>query len=47
MSGKYVDFDMSEFKAFFGTVERAAKGDFRREFELFLEGIFIHQSCRK
>lgn len=35
----YVEIDMSEFKEFFGSVERAAKGDFRKEFELFLEGL--------
>lgn len=35
----YVEIDMSEFKKFFGSVERAAKGDFRKEFELFLEGL--------
>lgn len=35
----YVELDMSEFKAFFGSVERAAKGEFRKEFELFLEGL--------
>lgn len=35
----HVDIDMSEFKAFFGTVEKAAKGGFRKEFELFLEGV--------
>lgn len=35
----YVDIDMAEFKAFFGSVEKAAKGDFRKEFELFLEGL--------
>lgn len=34
-----VDVDMSEFKEFFNTVERAAKGDFRKELDLFLEGI--------
>ena len=39
MSGTYVDFDMSEFKAFFDTVDRAARGDFRNEFEQFLEGV--------
>lgn len=39
MSGRYIDIDMSEFKEFFGNVERAAKGDFRKEFELFLEGL--------
>lgn len=32
-----VEFDMSEFRAFFNQVERAAKGGFRRELELFLE----------
>lgn len=31
--------DMSEFREFFGRMERAAKGDFRKEMELFLEGI--------
>ena len=35
----YVEIDMSDFKAFFGSVERAARGDFRKEFELFLEGL--------
>lgn len=35
----HVDVDMSEFKEFFGSVERAAKGEFRKEFELFLEGL--------
>lgn len=39
MSGGCVEFDMSEFKQFFGNVERAAKGEFRKEFELFLEGL--------
>lgn len=39
MSGRYVDIDMAEFKEFFGSVERAAKGEFRKEFELFLEGL--------
>ena len=34
-----IDIDMSEFKQFFGTVEEAAKGGFRKEFELFLEGL--------
>jgi hypothetical protein len=34
-----VDIDMSDFKAFFGSVEKAAKGEFRKEFELFLEGL--------
>ena len=35
----YVEIDMSEFKEFFGRVEEAAQGGFRKEFELFLEGI--------
>lgn len=34
-----VEVDMAAFKAFFGSVEKAAKGDFRKEFELFLEGL--------
>lgn len=34
-----VNVDMSEFKEFFKTVERAAKGDLRKEMELFLEGV--------
>lgn len=34
-----VDFDFSEFKEFFQRMERAAKGDFRKELELFLEGL--------
>lgn len=34
-----VEFDMSEFRAFFDSVEKAARGDFRKEFETFLEGI--------
>ena len=32
---------MSEFRAFFQSMERAAKGDFRKEFELFLEGVGV------
>lgn len=39
MSGKHVDIDMSEIKEFFNSVESAARGDFRREFETFLEGL--------
>ena len=35
----HVEIDMSEFREFFGSVERAAKGDFRKELELFLDGI--------
>lgn len=34
-----VTVDMSAFKAFFQRMESAAKGDFRKEFELFLEGL--------
>lgn len=34
-----VEFDMSEYRAFFDRVEKAARGDFRKDFELFLEGI--------
>lgn len=36
---KYVDFDISELKEFFGRIEKAAKGDFRKELVLFLEGL--------
>ena len=39
MSGKYFNVDMSDFKNFFGNVEKAAKGGFRKELELFLEGL--------
>lgn len=39
MSSRYVDIDMSKFREFFGSVERAAKGGFRKEFERFLEGV--------
>ena len=39
MSGGYVDIDMSEFKAFFNRLDRAAKGEFRKELVLFLEEI--------
>lgn len=38
MSGT-IQMDFSEFRDFFGSVERAAKGEFRKEFELYLEGI--------
>lgn len=34
-----VEFDMSEYRAFFERLERAAKGDFRKEMELYLEGV--------
>lgn len=35
----YVEFDLGEFREFFGSVEKAARGDFRKEFENFMEGI--------
>jgi hypothetical protein len=31
--------DMGDFRAFFQRMEQAAKGDFRKEFETFLEGL--------
>lgn len=34
-----VEFDMSEMREFFQTLEKATKGDFRKEMELFLEGL--------
>ncbi len=39
MSGSYVDIDMSEVRDFFSRVERAARGDFKNELKLFLEGL--------
>lgn len=39
MSGKYVDVDVEEFKQFFESVRKAARGEFRKELELFLEGL--------
>lgn len=39
MSNRYVNIDMSEFKDFFQKMERAARGDFRRELNKFLEGL--------
>ena len=39
MNGTYIEIDMSEFKKFLGSVERAAKGDFRKELEIFLDGL--------
>lgn len=39
MSGKYVEIDMTGFEEFFGSLEQAARGDFRKELKLFLEGI--------
>lgn len=35
----YVDFDFSEFKELFEKMQNAGKGDLKKEFELFLEGI--------
>ncbi|MEG1894639.1 MAG: HK97 gp10 family phage protein [Oscillospiraceae bacterium] len=35
----YVDFDMSQLKSFFERIEKAAKGDLKKEMELFLEGL--------
>lgn len=37
----YVEFDMSELKSFFEKIEKAAKGDFKKEMELFLEGLGV------
>lgn len=34
-----VEFDMSEFREFFQRMERAARGDFRKELEQFMEGL--------
>lgn len=34
-----VDFDFREFKAFFNRLRQAAQGDFKRDLELFVEGI--------
>lgn len=34
-----VEFDMAEFREFFERLERAAKGDFRQEMELYLEAV--------
>ncbi len=34
-----IEFDMNEVKDFFGRVEKAAKGDFKKELKLFLEGL--------
>lgn len=34
-----VDIDVSDFREFFGRVERAARGDFKKEMEVFLEGL--------
>ena len=34
-----VTFDMSEYREFFRRMERAARGDFRAEFELYIEAV--------
>ena len=34
-----VNVDVSEFRAFFQKMGKAASGDFKREMELFLEGL--------
>jgi hypothetical protein len=34
-----VEYDFSEFKEFFGRLRSAARGDFKQEIELFLEGL--------
>lgn len=34
-----VEYDFSEFKSFFSGLEKAERGDFRKELELFLEGL--------
>lgn len=39
MSSRHIDIDVSELRNFFARLERAAKGDFRKELELFLEGL--------
>lgn len=37
--GDYVSFNLDEYREFFGQLSRAAKGDFKREIALFLEGL--------
>lgn len=39
MSGRAIDFDFSEFRAFFARLRQAAGGDFKKELALFLEGL--------
>ena len=38
---RYVDIDFSEQKRFFKALEAAARGEFKKELELFLEGIGV------
>lgn len=37
--GTHVNYDLSEYREFFDRVSTAAKGDFKRELALFLEGL--------
>lgn len=37
--GRYVSFDLEEYRQFFARLSKAAKGDFKRELGLFLEGV--------
>lgn len=37
--GKYVSFNLDEYRQFFTELSKAAKGDFKRELGLFLEGL--------
>jgi len=39
MSGRPIDLDFSEFRAFFERLRQAAGGDFKKELALFLEGL--------
>lgn len=41
MSNGHFDVDMSDFRTFFNQIDRAARGDFRRELEIFLEGLGV------
>ena len=41
-----IDVDVSEFRAFFQKMGKAASGDFRHEMELFLEATSFCESCR-
>lgn len=37
--GEYVRFDLDEYREFFQTMHRAARGDFKKELAAFLEGL--------
>jgi hypothetical protein len=39
MSAKHVEFDFSEFRAFFDRLRQAASGDFKKYLALFIEGL--------